>query len=72
MFSWGEDCRQGFRLKGASTVDGVHFLKLSFRIEDLSAGHSALAFIKGNGDAFIIRRNEGEDAAGVRGKQSEQ
>ena len=73
MFSWGEDSQGGFRLKDGSGAagDGVHFLKLSFHITDLSAGHSVLAFVKRNGNAFIIRTNESNDGRRVRGKQSE-
>ncbi|XP_044213215.1 probable E3 ubiquitin-protein ligase HERC4 isoform X1 [Thunnus albacares] len=71
MFSWGEDSQGGFRLKDGSGAagDGVHFLKLSFHITDLSAGHSVLAFVKRNGNAFIIRTNESNDGRRVRGKQ---
>ncbi|XP_047451530.1 probable E3 ubiquitin-protein ligase HERC3 [Mugil cephalus] len=69
MFSWGEDWQQGFRLKkGVSTGDGVHFLNLTFRISDLCAGHRVLAFVKSNGDPFIIRINESPDGKGVKGK----
>ncbi|XP_068458901.1 probable E3 ubiquitin-protein ligase HERC3 [Clinocottus analis] len=72
MFSWGENCQQGFRLKdGAniSTVDGVHLLPLGFDVTHLSAGHGGLAFIRSNGDAAIIRTNESKDGGRVRGKQ---
>nr|XP_046250581.1 probable E3 ubiquitin-protein ligase HERC4 [Scatophagus argus] len=69
MFSWGEDCQQGFRLKGVSEGDGVHFLKLTYHITDLSAAHSVLAFVKDKGDVFIIRTNESKDGRRVRGKQ---
>ncbi|KAM7396240.1 hypothetical protein PAMP_019297 [Pampus punctatissimus] len=73
MFSWGEDSQGGFRLKdGSGTAgDGVNFLNLGFDITDLSAGHSVLAFIKRDGNAFIIRTNESNDGRRVRGKQSE-
>ncbi|XP_028441208.1 probable E3 ubiquitin-protein ligase HERC3 isoform X1 [Perca flavescens] len=72
MFSWGEDCEQGFRLRDGSTTstgDGVHLLNLSFGITDVSAGHNVLAFVKSNGDAAIIRTNESTDGIRVRGKQ---
>lgn len=74
MFAWGEDSQQGFRLRPGSTIptgDGVHFLNLSFHITDLSAGHSVLAFLKSNGDAFIIHTNESKDGTRAKGKQSE-
>ncbi|XP_023267158.1 probable E3 ubiquitin-protein ligase HERC4 [Seriola lalandi dorsalis] len=75
MFTWGEDCQRGFWLKDSCSgsdgepEDGVHFLNLSYRIRDLSAGHSVLAFVKTNGNAFIIRTNESNDGRRVRGKQ---
>ncbi|XP_045892497.1 probable E3 ubiquitin-protein ligase HERC4 [Micropterus dolomieu] len=72
MFSWGEDSKQGFRSRDGANIsagDGVHLLNLSFRITDLSAGHSALAFIKSSGDAYIIRTNESKDGRRARGKQ---
>ncbi|XP_035520693.1 probable E3 ubiquitin-protein ligase HERC3 [Morone saxatilis] len=74
MFSWGEDSQQGFRLKDGSNraqskADAVHFLKLSFHIADLSAGHNVLAFTKRSGDAFIIRTNESEDGTRSKGRQ---
>ncbi|KAK2841857.1 hypothetical protein Q5P01_012057 [Channa striata] len=72
MFSWGENCQQSFRVKAGtrtSTADGVHFLNLSYQIRDLSAAHNVLAFIKTNGDAFIIRTYESTDGRRVRGKQ---
>ncbi|KAM9351918.1 putative E3 ubiquitin-protein ligase HERC3 [Symphorus nematophorus] len=72
MFSWGEDCQQGFRLKDGSnisTTDGVHFLNFGFHITDLSAGHKALAFVKSSGEVFIIRINESKDGRRARGKQ---
>eukprot|EP00064_Thunnus_orientalis_P005097 superscaffoldBa00000487_g5110 len=53
MFSWGEDSQGGFRLKDGSGA----------------AGHSVLAFVKRNGNAFIIRTNESNDGRRVRGKQ---
>ncbi|XP_071362182.1 probable E3 ubiquitin-protein ligase HERC3 isoform X2 [Trachinotus anak] len=58
MFSWGEGCPPGFRLRRGSNIateDGVHLLDLSYRIGDLSAGHSLLAFVKTDGKAHIIR-----------------
>lgn len=70
MFSRGDNCLQGFGLRDAlkvSTAYGVHVLKLSCHIWDLSAGRSVVGFVKTNGDAFIIRTNEGSDG----GKQSE-
>ncbi|XP_031608731.2 probable E3 ubiquitin-protein ligase HERC3 [Oreochromis aureus] len=72
MFSWGEDWQQGFRLKrpsNISTADGVRCLNLSFQVTDLSAGHRLLAFIKRNGDAYIIHTVESQDEGRVRGKQ---
>ncbi|XP_034735089.1 probable E3 ubiquitin-protein ligase HERC4 [Etheostoma cragini] len=69
MFSWGEDCEQGFWLRDGSTGDRVTFLNLSFNITDVSAGRSVLAFIKSSGDAFIIRTNESTDGKRVRGKK---
>ncbi|XP_075962648.1 putative E3 ubiquitin-protein ligase HERC4 [Anarhichas minor] len=72
MFSWGENCQQGFRLKDGSNIsagDGVHLLNLGFDITDLSAGHSVLAFIKNNADAAIICTKESKDGGRVRGKQ---
>ncbi|XP_061577145.1 E3 ISG15--protein ligase HERC5-like [Cololabis saira] len=72
MFSWGEDCRRGFEPIGVSNTardDGPHHLNLSYRILDMSAGHNVLAYVKTNGNAFIMRTNEGRDGARVRGKQ---
>lgn len=76
MFSWGEDSQRGFRLKDGSLVDaptddGVRCLKLGYDITDLSVGHNVLAFVKSNGNAFIIRTNVRGDGTRVRGKQSE-
>ncbi|XP_054476471.1 probable E3 ubiquitin-protein ligase HERC3 [Anoplopoma fimbria] len=72
MFSWGENCQQGFRLKDGSNIstgDGVHLLNFGFDITDLSAGHSVLAFIKNNTHAAIIRTEERNDGERVRGNQ---
>ncbi|CAK6973243.1 uncharacterized protein LOC128359488 [Scomber scombrus] len=72
MFTWGEDSQGGFRVKKGSASaagDGVYFLKLSFHIKDLSAGHSALAFVKSEGNVSIIRTNESNDGRRVRGNQ---
>ncbi|XP_026032646.1 probable E3 ubiquitin-protein ligase HERC4 [Astatotilapia calliptera] len=75
MFSWGEDCQRGFYVKDGSgtdsttTDDGVHYLNISHHIADLSAGRNVLAFVKSNGNAFIIRTNENEDGRRVRGRQ---
>ncbi|KAM3610146.1 uncharacterized protein V6R79_026111 [Siganus canaliculatus] len=69
MFAWGDDCEQGFRLKNCPSGEGVHFLNLSFHIRDLSAGRSALAFVKSSGEAFIIRTNENQDGRKTREKQ---
>ncbi|XP_042079391.1 probable E3 ubiquitin-protein ligase HERC3, partial [Haplochromis burtoni] len=72
MFSWGEDWQQGFRLKRPSNIspaDGVCSLNLSFQVTDLSAGHRLLAFIKRNGDVYIIHTVESQDEGRVRGKQ---
>ncbi|XP_062276633.1 probable E3 ubiquitin-protein ligase HERC4 [Scomber scombrus] len=72
MFIWGEDSQGGFRVKKGSASaagDGVYFLKLSFHIKDLSAGHSALAFVKSEGNVSIIRTNESNDGRRVRGNQ---
>lgn len=76
MFSWGEQCRRGFRLKDGKYVsshsgDGVLFLDLGFTFTHLSAGLRALSFVKSNGNAFIIRVHESKDGTRVRGKQSE-
>lgn len=74
MFSWGEQCRRGFRLKDGKYVsshsgDGVLFLDLGFTFTHLSAGLRALSFVKSNGNAFIIRVHESKDGTRVRGKQ---
>ncbi|XP_042351682.1 probable E3 ubiquitin-protein ligase HERC3 [Plectropomus leopardus] len=74
MFSWGEDSLRGFRLRDGSTVDspagdGVQSLNLNYLITDLSAGHNVLAFVKSNGNSFIIRTIESKDGRRVRGKQ---
>ncbi|XP_062276832.1 probable E3 ubiquitin-protein ligase HERC4 [Scomber scombrus] len=71
MYSWGEDSQGGFIVKDGSGVacDGVYFLKLGFHIKDLSAGHSVLAVVKSDGNAFIIRTNESNNGRRVRGKQ---
>lgn len=74
MFSWGEDAHRGFRLKdgansdrGPSADSGVRRLELGYRLAGLSAGRSALAFVKANGNAFVIVRKQSRG-----GKQSEQ
>ncbi|TMS05606.1 putative E3 ubiquitin-protein ligase HERC4 [Larimichthys crocea] len=79
MFSWGEDSQRGFRLRhgallgdgadGADGADGVHYSDLGYDISDLAAGRSVLAFVKTNGNSFIIRTNRREDGTRVRGKQ---
>ncbi|KAM9351921.1 putative E3 ubiquitin-protein ligase HERC4 [Symphorus nematophorus] len=75
MFSWGEESPRGFRIKDGSVTDGptqddgVHHLNLGYYITELSAGHSVLAFVKSNGNSFIIRTNQREDGRRVRGKQ---
>ncbi|XP_034735088.1 probable E3 ubiquitin-protein ligase HERC4 [Etheostoma cragini] len=76
MFAWGEDSQRGFRLKVASHVDsrpttdnGVHPMNVSYYITDLSGGHNVLAFVKSNGNAFIIRTNVSKDGRRARGKQ---
>ncbi|TKS72961.1 putative E3 ubiquitin-protein ligase HERC4 [Collichthys lucidus] len=71
MFSWGEDSQRGFRLRhgallgdgadGADGGDGVHYSDLGYDISDLAAGRSVLAFVKTNGNSFIIRTNQRED-----------
>lgn len=78
MFSWGEDCQRGFWRKDApgqesraASEDGVCHLNISYHIAGLSAGHSVLAFVKSNGNAFIIRTHENRDGRRLRGKQSE-
>ncbi|XP_037538558.1 probable E3 ubiquitin-protein ligase HERC4 [Nematolebias whitei] len=74
MFSWGQDSQRGFCLKPGSdscrsTSAGVHQLNFSFHITDLSAGLNVLAFVKNNGNAFILRTNEDKEGRRVRGKQ---
>ncbi|XP_013867633.1 probable E3 ubiquitin-protein ligase HERC3 [Austrofundulus limnaeus] len=79
MFSWGQDSQRGFVLKGdsdscrsscrSSSGDGVHHLNIGCPVADLSAGLSVLAFVKNNGNAFILRVNESRDGRRVRGKQ---
>ncbi|XP_054475896.1 probable E3 ubiquitin-protein ligase HERC4 isoform X2 [Anoplopoma fimbria] len=76
MFAWGEDGHRGFRLQDGAYSDGrpaadagVGRLNLGYNIADLSAGRSALAFVKTNGNAFVIRTNEREDGTRVKGKQ---
>ncbi|KAJ0029561.1 hypothetical protein NQD34_004558 [Periophthalmus magnuspinnatus] len=74
MFSWGEQCAHGFRLKdGTYTAktnkNGVCYLDLGFHITHLSEGLRVLAFVKPNGNAFIIRTNENKDGTRARGKQ---
>lgn len=72
MFSWGEDSQRGFCLKGDPITDeGVHYLNFGHNVTDLSAGRSALAFLKSNGNAFILRTDESKDGNRVRRKQSE-
>lgn len=78
MFAWGEDSQRGFRLKDGSNVDstpttdnGVHLLNVSYHITDLCGGHNVLAFVKSNGNSFIIRTNVSKDGRRARGKQSE-
>ncbi|KAG7215939.1 hypothetical protein INR49_031535, partial [Caranx melampygus] len=68
MFSWGED--SGLWRRDAAPEDGgVHLLNQNYHIRDLCAGHSVLAFVKTDGNAFIIRTNESKDGGRVRGKQ---
>ncbi|KAK2841856.1 hypothetical protein Q5P01_012056 [Channa striata] len=74
MFSWGEDCQRGFWFKDGSGCDsaadaGVHHLNLGYSIRSLSAGRCVLAFVKTNGNSFIIRTQESKDGRRVRGKQ---
>ncbi|KAG7523241.1 putative E3 ubiquitin-protein ligase HERC4 [Solea senegalensis] len=74
MFSWGEHSGTGFRLQDSHVVHTaaeaeVHSLNLGYHVSDLSAGRGVLAFVKTNGNAFIIRTNEGKDGKRVRGKQ---
>ncbi|RVE72058.1 hypothetical protein OJAV_G00057890 [Oryzias javanicus] len=72
MLSWGEDCRRGFCLKdGDDRPDdgGVQLLRVSFPIAYLSARTGALAFIKTNGNAFVMRTSDGGNGVRVRGKQ---
>ncbi|XP_043982008.1 probable E3 ubiquitin-protein ligase HERC4 isoform X1 [Gambusia affinis] len=70
MFSWGEDSQRGFCLKGDPITDeGVHYLYFGHNVTDLSAGRSALAFLKSNGNAFILRTDESKDGNRVRRKQ---
>ncbi|XP_054892414.1 probable E3 ubiquitin-protein ligase HERC3 isoform X2 [Poeciliopsis prolifica] len=70
MFAWGEDCRRGFCVRGDPvTEEGVHYFNLGHDVTDLSAGRSVLAFLKCNGNAFVLRTNEGKDGNRVRGKQ---
>ncbi|XP_078024314.1 putative E3 ubiquitin-protein ligase HERC3 isoform X1 [Epinephelus lanceolatus] len=74
MFSWGEDSQRGFRLKDGShidstTDDGIRHVNLGYHITVLSAGHNVLAFVKSNGNSFIIRTNESKDGRRVKGKQ---
>ncbi|KAG8012939.1 E3 ISG15--protein ligase HERC5 [Nibea albiflora] len=81
MFSCGEDSQRGFRLRDGSLIEGggdggdggdggVRYADLGYEISDLSAGRSVLAFVKTNGNSFIIRTNRREDGTGVRGKQN--
>ncbi|KAK5898983.1 hypothetical protein CesoFtcFv8_008507 [Champsocephalus esox] len=74
MFSWGEDSQRGFRLKDGSetappTAEGLHHLQLGYHITALSAGRTVLAFLKSNGNAFIIPIMESPAGSRVRGKQ---
>ncbi|XP_036008072.1 probable E3 ubiquitin-protein ligase HERC4 [Fundulus heteroclitus] len=71
MFAWGEDCQRGFWLKGdsSSADEGVHHLNVGYNVADLSAGRSVLAFVKSNGNAFVLRTHESKDGNRVRGKQ---
>ncbi|XP_068169993.1 probable E3 ubiquitin-protein ligase HERC4 [Antennarius striatus] len=74
MFSWGEDSRRGFRLKGGSLVDRsadgwLHHLDPGYQIVDLSAVGSWLAFVKSNGNSFIIGTTDSKDGKTVRGQK---
>ncbi|XP_070828128.1 probable E3 ubiquitin-protein ligase HERC4 [Chaetodon trifascialis] len=74
MYCWGEDSHCGFRQKDGSLIDrtapdGLLHLQLGYHIADLSAGQSVLAFVKSNGNSFIIRTIEREDGRRERGKQ---
>ncbi|KAL3066453.1 hypothetical protein OYC64_016412 [Pagothenia borchgrevinki] len=74
MFSWGEDSQRGFRLKDGSdtappTAEGLNHLQLGYHITALSAGRTVLAFLKSNGNAFIIPIRESPAGSRVRGKQ---
>ncbi|XP_078139120.1 putative E3 ubiquitin-protein ligase HERC3 isoform X2 [Centroberyx gerrardi] len=75
MFSWGEDSCYEFRLK---TVDGsdvartendINFFDLRFQITHLSAGDSVVAYIRSDGNVFVIRTHESQDGSRVSGKQ---
>ncbi|XP_037308369.2 probable E3 ubiquitin-protein ligase HERC4 isoform X2 [Pungitius pungitius] len=65
MFSWGQDAHRGFRLKdgakrdsGPATDSGLRRLELGYRLAGLSAGRSALAFVKTNGNAFVVVKKQ--------------
>ncbi|KAK7891978.1 hypothetical protein WMY93_023941 [Mugilogobius chulae] len=74
MFSWGEECRRGFRLKDGTyeakeNENEVCYLDLGYHITHLSEGLHVLAFVKTNGNAFIIRTNDDRNGTRTRGKQ---
>ncbi|XP_026222290.1 probable E3 ubiquitin-protein ligase HERC3 [Anabas testudineus] len=75
MLTWGEQSQRGFWIKDAPHTHrapedaGVHHLRLGYRVADLSAGLNVLAFVKTNGNSFIIRTNESKDGTRARGKQ---
>ncbi|XP_029986375.1 probable E3 ubiquitin-protein ligase HERC3 [Sphaeramia orbicularis] len=69
MFSWGEECRRGFRLSDGSYESGSAHLDLDFTITDLSAGPTTVCFVKKNQKAFIISSSEDSKGRRVRGKQ---
>ncbi|XP_072291659.1 probable E3 ubiquitin-protein ligase HERC3 [Eucyclogobius newberryi] len=74
MFSWGEQCRRGFRLRDATyeakgTDNGVCYLDLGSHVTHLSEGLRVISFVKTTGKAFIIYINENKDGTRSRGKQ---
>ncbi|CAL9697113.1 unnamed protein product [Knipowitschia caucasica] len=75
MFSWGEQCSRGFRLRDGTYESqnrkkkGIYHLDLGFDITHLFEGLRLLSFVKSNGNAFIIHKTEDKSGTRSRGKQ---
>lgn len=72
MLSWGQDSRRGFRVNDDTAADGVPvFFQPAYSVRELAASRGARAFVKGDGDAFVIRGDESDAGRTGAVKQSE-